>query len=61
MIENALREASGRVSGAKGAAEILGMPRQTLESKMKRLGIVPHRFKGLTDRNWHAPPLRELT
>jgi len=46
MIENALREASGRVSGAKGAAEILGMPRQTLESKMKRLGIVPHRFKG---------------
>jgi PAS domain S-box-containing protein len=46
MIENALREASGRVSGAKGAAEILGMPRQTLESKMKRLAIVPHRFKG---------------
>jgi PAS domain S-box-containing protein len=46
MIENALREASGRVSGAKGAAEILGMPRQTLESKMKRLEIVPHRFKG---------------
>ena len=46
MIENALREASGRVSGAKGAAEILGMPRQTLESKMKRVGIVPHRFKG---------------
>jgi PAS domain S-box-containing protein len=46
MIENALREASGRVSGAKGAAEILGMPRQTLESKMKRLGITPHRFKG---------------
>jgi formate hydrogenlyase transcriptional activator len=46
MIENALREVSGRVSGAKGAAEVLGMPRQTLESKMKRLGIVPHRFKG---------------
>src|SRR6202167_2692390 len=45
MIESALREASGRVSGAKGAAEILGMPRQTLESKMNRLGIVPHRFK----------------
>jgi len=45
MIENALREASGRVSGTKGAAEILGMPRQTLESKMKRLGIMPHRFK----------------
>jgi DNA-binding NtrC family response regulator len=45
MIENALREATGRVSGASGAATILGMPRQTLESKMKKLGIVPHRFK----------------
>jgi len=46
MIEGALREASGRVSGAKGAAAILGMPRQTLESKMKRFAIVPHRFRG---------------
>ena len=46
MIEGALREASGRVSGTTGAAEILGMPRQTLESKMKRLGIAAHRFKG---------------
>jgi formate hydrogenlyase transcriptional activator len=46
MIENALREASGRISGAKGAAEILGIPRQTLESKMKRLGIASYRFKG---------------
>jgi formate hydrogenlyase transcriptional activator len=45
MIENALREAAGRVSGAKGAAAILGAPRQTLESKMKKLGIAPHRFK----------------
>jgi DNA-binding protein Fis len=33
------------VSGASGAATILGMPRQTLESKMKKHGIVPHRFK----------------
>jgi PAS domain S-box-containing protein len=46
MIENALREATGRVAGAKGAAVILGIPRQTLESKMKKLGIAPHRFKG---------------
>jgi formate hydrogenlyase transcriptional activator len=45
MIENALREANGRVSGAKGAAATLGIPRQTLESKMKKLGIVPHRYK----------------
>jgi formate hydrogenlyase transcriptional activator len=45
MIESALHEATGRVSGAKGAAAILGVPRQTLESKMKKLGITPHRFK----------------
>lgn len=45
MIEDALREASGRVAGAKGAAATLGIPRQTLESKMKKLGIVPHRYK----------------
>jgi formate hydrogenlyase transcriptional activator len=46
MIESALREATGRVSGRQGAAAILGIPRQTLESKMKKLGIAPHRFKG---------------
>jgi formate hydrogenlyase transcriptional activator len=45
MIENALREAGGRIAGSKGAATILGIPRQTLESKMKKLGIAPHRFK----------------
>jgi formate hydrogenlyase transcriptional activator len=45
MIENALREAAGQIAGAKGAAAILGIPRQTLESKMKKLGITPHRFK----------------
>jgi formate hydrogenlyase transcriptional activator len=46
MVESALRQAAGRVSGAKGAAAILGIPRQTLESKLKRLGIAPYRFKG---------------
>jgi formate hydrogenlyase transcriptional activator len=30
----------GRASGTGGAAEILGVPRSTLHSKMKRLGIV---------------------
>jgi len=45
MIESALRQASGRVSGAHGAAAILGMPRQTLESKLKRLGIKPYHFR----------------
>jgi formate hydrogenlyase transcriptional activator len=45
MIENALQQASGRVSGANGAAAILGMPRQTLESKLRRLGIKPYHFR----------------
>jgi len=45
VIENALRRASGRVSGANGAAAILGMPRQTLESKLKKLGIRPYHFR----------------
>ena len=45
MIENALRHASGRGSGANGAAAILGMPRQTLESKLKKLGIKPYHFR----------------
>jgi DNA-binding NtrC family response regulator len=45
MIENALRQASGRVSGTNGAAAILGMPRQTLESKLRRLGIKPYHFR----------------
>jgi formate hydrogenlyase transcriptional activator len=45
MIENALREADGLVSGPTGAATKLGIPRQTLESKIRKLGINRHRFK----------------
>jgi len=39
MIEAALAEAHGRVSGPAGAAAKLGIPRQTLESKIKALQI----------------------
>ncbi len=39
MIEAALAESHGRISGPDGAAARLGIPRQTLESKIKRLGI----------------------
>lgn len=39
MIESALAESHGRISGPAGAAAKLGIPRQTLESKLKRLGI----------------------
>jgi formate hydrogenlyase transcriptional activator len=45
MIENALRASNGRVSGPSGAAAKLGIPRQTLESKMASLGITKNRFQ----------------
>jgi formate hydrogenlyase transcriptional activator len=39
LIEAALAEAQGRISGPTGAAAKLGIPRQTLESKIKALHI----------------------
>jgi formate hydrogenlyase transcriptional activator len=45
MIEAALRESGGRVSGPSGAAAKLGMPGSTLESKIKSLKINKNRFK----------------
>ncbi|MGA2814275.1 MAG: sigma-54 dependent transcriptional regulator [Candidatus Acidiferrum sp.] len=38
-IEAALADCHGRISGPSGAAAKLGIPRTTLESKIKRLGI----------------------
>jgi formate hydrogenlyase transcriptional activator len=40
MIEAALAECHGRISGPSGAAAKLGIPRQTLESKIRRLGSI---------------------
>jgi formate hydrogenlyase transcriptional activator len=45
MIEAALAEANGRISGPSGAAAKLGIPRQTLESKIKTLHIDKHSFR----------------
>src|SRR6266446_3718571 len=45
VIESALQEARGVMGGATGAAAKLGLPRQTLESKMRKLGIDRYRFK----------------
>jgi PAS domain S-box-containing protein len=45
LIEDALRASNGRVSGPQGAAAKLGIPRQTLESKMASLGISKNRFQ----------------
>jgi len=47
LIEAALRECGGRVSGPSGAAARLGVPGSTLESKIKALKINKHRFKGI--------------
>ncbi len=45
MIESVLAETGGRISGPGGAATKLGIPAQTLDSKIKRLGINKFRFK----------------
>jgi PAS domain S-box-containing protein len=45
LIEAALSDCRGRVSGPAGAAAKLGLPRQTLASKIKTLGIHLQQFK----------------
>jgi DNA-binding NtrC family response regulator len=42
-----LRESGGRVYGPSGAASKLGIPRSTLESKIRSLNISKSRFKAL--------------
>ena len=44
LIESALAECKGRVSGPAGAAAKLGMPPSTLDSKVRALKIDKHRF-----------------
>ena len=45
MIEAALAETGGRISGPSGAAALLGIPRQTLQSKIASLGIDKYKFR----------------
>jgi transcriptional regulator with GAF, ATPase, and Fis domain len=45
IIEEVLKASRGRVSGPTGAAAKLGVPRSTLESKIKSLKIHKNRFK----------------
>jgi PAS domain S-box-containing protein len=45
IIEAALAETGGRIAGPSGAAAKLGIPRQTLDSKISTLGIDKRRFK----------------
>ena len=45
LIEAALAESGGKIAGAAGAARKLGIPRQTLDSKIRSLGIDKLRFR----------------
>ena len=45
MIEAALSESGGQVFGPSGAAALLGMPRSTVESKIRSLKINKNHFK----------------
>ena len=49
MIEEALKASRGRVFGPTGAAAKLGIPRSTLESKIKSLKIDKNRFRNLSE------------
>ena len=45
LIESALAESRGQVAGPSGAAAKLGIPRSTLETKIRCLRIDKHHFK----------------
>jgi formate hydrogenlyase transcriptional activator len=49
MIEDALKASRGRVFGPTGAAAKLGIPRSTLESKIKAMKIDKNRFRILSE------------
>jgi formate hydrogenlyase transcriptional activator len=51
LIEDALRATEGRVFGPSGAAARLGIPRSTLESKIRTLKINKSRFRTRTPKH----------
>src|SRR5467141_1271587 len=55
MIEAALAETGGRISGPSGAAALLGIPRQTLQSKIASLGIDKNKFRSTNGSNGKSP------
>jgi formate hydrogenlyase transcriptional activator len=44
MIEAALAQCKGKVAGPEGAAARLGVPRSTLDWKIRQLKIKKHKF-----------------
>ena len=59
MIEAALKDTRGRVSGPTGAAAKLGIPRSTLESKIRSLKIDKNRFRAAFG-NLRVPVFSEI-
>ena len=51
IVEEALRSSGGRVAGPAGAAARLGLPRSTLESKIRLLKINKSRFRSRAPRS----------
>jgi len=49
-IIQALTSTAGKVGGKKGAANLLGLPRSTLQYRMKKLNIIPADFLPYTRR-----------
>jgi hydrogenase-4 transcriptional activator len=47
-IERALEQTGGRIEGASGAAERLGINPHTLRARMRKLGVVWRRFRGVS-------------
>jgi len=59
-IESALEESRGRISGPRGAATRLGIPRTTLEAKIKRLTINKYKYQSVCPaEEVSAPALTE--
>jgi formate hydrogenlyase transcriptional activator len=50
IIESALEASRGRVAGKDGAASKLGIPAQTLDSKIASLGINKRQLKGVNSK-----------
>jgi formate hydrogenlyase transcriptional activator len=54
LIEAALEKCMGRVAGRNGAAGLLGIPRTTLESRIKSLQIDKFRYKSSAEAVVHS-------
>jgi formate hydrogenlyase transcriptional activator len=59
MIDSALAESGGRVSGPSGAAAMLGIPPSTLESKIRSLNINKYSFKTTTRTSSRTSQIQE--